>query len=296
MMRHSLAMCALLCLILVLVLQRGAPNVCAQDALPLSSVIFVGPGGDLGAFPITTMIRRVHIRLNGVEVEFSKRDGPDRWPDNTTPGWAGPLQYSLGMALRIGAPRFDNGGRIIPPGGGPPIDTDPGGGQAQGQWYASAPIETWYGANVIGGPIQEPGQIPHNWFYDTRWGPMMGYQPRVGETIGLFVVAGDPRNHYTPIRERSNIVFVTLPAPQTTASFSFAPMPSPTPDPQPPPPAPSDVETRLQQLEFSVTALHQRLHGVALRLEALEGRTIPMTCRAAIRLGVARIPVACTLE
>ena len=238
-----------------------------QDALPLSSVRFVGPGGDLGAFAIATTIRRVDIRLNGVEVQFDKRDGPGRWPDHTTPGWAGPLQYSLGLVLHI-----------------------------QGQWYASAPIETWYGANVIGGPIQEPGQIPNNWFYDTRWGPLVGYQPRIGETIGLFVVAGDPRNQYTPIRERSNIVMIRMPAPQTTATFTFTSGPDPPPAPPPPPPPPTDVETRLQQLEFGLTLLYQQLTALTLRVEGLEARQIPMTCHAALRLGVTRIPLSCTLQ
>lgn len=247
---------------LLLVILWTVP-VYGQDAIPLSSVRFVGPGGDLGAFAIATTIRRVDIRLNGVEVQFDKRDGPGRWPDHTTPGWAGPLQYSLGLVLNI-----------------------------QGQWYASAPIETWYGANVIGGPIQEPGQIPMHWFYDQRWGAMQGYQPRIGETLGVFVVAGDPRNSYTPVRERSNIVLVTMPAPQTTASVTFeAPAPAP-----PVPPFPTDVDARLEQLAVNIRLLQQQLAHLTLRVEGLEARPIPMACRVALRLGVTRIPLSCTLQ
>jgi len=87
------------------------------------------------------------------------------------------------------------------------------------RWYASAPIETWFGNNVIGGPIQSPGQIPQNWFYDERWAPMTGYQPKAGESIGLFVCAGDARNNFNPIKERSNIVVVPLPADGHAAVF-----------------------------------------------------------------------------
>lgn len=187
----------------------------AQDAI--TPVQFVS-GPDLNTFPITTTITQISVSLTGVEAQFGKRDGPNRWPDNTTPGWSGPLQYSMGVCERINE-----------------------------SWYCSAPIETWYGANVIGGPIQsqDPPQISKNWFYDGRWSPLDGHQPAPGDKLGLFVVAGDARNSYNPVKERSNIVLITLPAPNTTAVYAFgAPVVNPSPDPAPTPlpvPSPSPV-------------------------------------------------------
>jgi hypothetical protein len=170
----------------------------AGDMIAPQEITFVA-GPNIGAWPATASITRLSIRLDGVEVDFTKRDGPDRWPDVRTPGWDGDLQYSLGMCLRVG-----------------------------GRWYASAPIETWSGHHVIGGAIQASnvegsgiGQIPKNWFYDARWAPMNGYQPKAGEMIGLFVCAGDARNNFNPVRERSNIVLVPLPEEGHAATFSW---------------------------------------------------------------------------
>jgi hypothetical protein len=185
---------------------KHTPPAASEKKVPVGDMIapqeitFVG-GPNIGAWPPAATITRLSIRLDGVEVDFTKRDGPDRWPDARTPGWSGDLQYSLGMCLRLGE-----------------------------RWYASAPIETWYGNNVIGGPIQATnvegsgiGQIPKNWFYDRRWAPMNGYQPKAGEMIGLFVCAGDARNNFNPVQERSNIVLVPLPPEGQAATFSWEP-------------------------------------------------------------------------
>ena len=139
---------------------------------------------DLANWPITTALQTVDIRPQGVLVEFSKKDGPGRWPDVRPPGWSGTLEYTLGMCLNIG-----------------------------GQWHCSATIEYWHGLAYGGGP---PGEFAKNWFYDPiRWGPMSGHQPAVGETIGFFVCAGDCRNNLrgdlSPARERSNVVLVRMP-------------------------------------------------------------------------------------
>jgi hypothetical protein len=168
------------------------------DMIPPADITFVG-GPNIGLWPATAAITRITISLDGVEVDFTRRDGPNRWPDVRTPGWTGDLQYSLGMCLRIG-----------------------------GRWYAPAPIETWHGNNVIGGPIQSTnvdgsgiGQIPKNWFYDQRWAPMNGYQPKAGESIALFVCAGDARNGSSPVRERSNVALLQLPADGKTITYTW---------------------------------------------------------------------------
>lgn len=164
----------------------------AVDAVPLSSMI-VKYSPAFASWPITTKLTMVDIRADGIHVEFSKQSGAGRWPDWTPPGWDGPLQYSLGMALNI-----------------------------NGQWYASSPIEFWYGLDRSGGP---PSQYALNWFYDPgRWAPMTTHQPAVGETIGFFVVAGDARGrvdgHGSPVKERSNVVIVKMPT-DAGARFTF---------------------------------------------------------------------------
>ena len=148
---------------------------------------------NLADWPETTKITRLVIGSNGFHLEFSKRDGPGSWPDITPPGWGGPLQYTLGMA------RFING-----------------------KWYASAPVQFWRGLDASGGA---PSDVTKNWFYDAgRWGPLEGSQPGPGTMVGIFVVAGNVRNitdsgSQSPVKERSNVVMIPLPA--SGASFSF---------------------------------------------------------------------------
>jgi hypothetical protein len=167
----------------------------AGDAIDLSQTTILNSPRDLASWPATAAITRLDLRASGVHVEFSKKDGAGRWPDITPPGWAGPLQYTLGMALNI-----------------------------DGRWYASAPIEYWNGLDVAGGP---PSQYALNWFYDpARWAPMTYHQPAVGEMIGFFVCAGDCRNRSdasaSPVRERSNVVLVPMPT-DGGASYAFSP-------------------------------------------------------------------------
>jgi hypothetical protein len=232
------------------VLALAAPTA-AQDAI--SPVTFVG-GPDLNRFAVTTTITHVDVHLTGLELRFDKRDGPNRWPDNITPGWSGPLQYSVGLCERL-----------------------------SDQWYCSAPVETWFGNNVIGGPIQsqDPPQITKNWFYDGRWAPLHTHQPAPGEQLGVFVVAGDARNSFTPVRERSNIVLITLPAPNTTVAFDFTAQPL-APPPVPPPvsidakpvgiPAPSidlgAILARFDHLDVELADVNASVHTEAEQTRA----------------------------
>ena len=154
------------------------------DAIDLSQAVILNSPTDFASWPITTTITNVDIESSGISVQFSKRDGPGRWPDVTPPGWTGSLEYTLGMAENIG-----------------------------GRWYASAVDEFWYRLDRSGGP---PSQYASNWFYDPiRWAPMTYHQPAVGELIGLFVCEGDCRNNtdgsLSPLRERSNVVLVAMP-------------------------------------------------------------------------------------
>ncbi len=165
----------------------------AIDQLNFASATILNSPLNLASWPITTAISLVDIRSTGLRIDFSKKSGPGRWPDIVPPGWDGPLQYTVGMVLNI-----------------------------NGQLFASAPVEFWYGLDYSGGP---PSQYALNWFYDPgRWGPMSYHQPAVGEPIGLFVCAGDCRNtadgSRSPVKERSNVVVVSMPT-DAGATFRF---------------------------------------------------------------------------
>ncbi len=64
-----------------------------------------------------------------------------------------------------------------------------------------------------------------NWFYAAdRWGPLATHQPAPGETIGLFICAGDCRDGvsaYSPVHERSNVVLFQLPNPGEQPTINF---------------------------------------------------------------------------
>lgn len=152
---------------------------------------------------ITTHITRIDLHLTGVHVELDN-GRPDAWPDTMRSDF-GPILFSLGIAEKIG-----------------------------GQWYASAPIQLWRGLDESGGQIQSQdindgtgrGQIEANWFYDGRWGGLGGYQPQPGETIGLFICAGDCRDgvaEYSPVHERSNVVLFSLPNSDVDTSILTVP-------------------------------------------------------------------------
>jgi hypothetical protein len=136
---------------------------------------------DLGSWPETAKITSVDFSTGYMLVDFDRRTGPDRWPD--VPFGTGDLQYTLGIC-----------------------------GNRNGQWYCSAPIQFWFGRELEASA--PAGDIGLEWFYDARWGGLLGFQPAIGETIGVFVAAGNLRDaSYTMatcprVCERSNVAFV----------------------------------------------------------------------------------------
>ena len=117
---------------------------------------------------------------NAFEVEFD-RQRTDRWPDVTPP---------IKRALRTS------------------------GCEHQRTWYCSGVVQFWTGRSL--GDSAPPHLVGREWFYDAqRWGPMLGYQPQDGETVGIFVAAGNLRDGagFTQascprVCERSNVAFV----------------------------------------------------------------------------------------
>jgi hypothetical protein len=147
----------------------------------MRQAIMVDNPADVGYWAETAKITSVNFTGDAFLVDFDKRDSPDRWPD--VPFGSGDLQYTLGMC-----------------------------GNINGQWYCSAAIQFWYGRELSAST--PPSYVARNWFYDSRWGPLNGYQPQNGETVGLFVAAGNLRDasynlaSCPRVCERSNVAFV----------------------------------------------------------------------------------------
>ena len=136
---------------------------------------------DVATWAETTKITKFDLNLDGVYIEFSKRDGSGSWPDVPFGAPGDSLEYSLWIVLDIG-----------------------------GTWYTSGCIQYWRGLDRNGGP---PSGYAANWYYDAnRWGPMTGHQPAVGEQVGFFVTAGNARNvtdqSGSLVYERSNVITI----------------------------------------------------------------------------------------
>jgi hypothetical protein len=166
-----------------------------RDAIDLSKVAVYNSPADIASWPVTTAITRLEMHQSkpkdGVSVVFDKQG---HFNGSTWIGWPPPdgvnglpfsqeIQYTVWAVVNV-----------------------------NGQWSTSGFIEMWTGRPATGAPILT--DFASNWAYDARWGPMQGHQPQVGEQMGFFVSAGDARGQHgvTSLRERSNVVVVTLPA------------------------------------------------------------------------------------
>jgi hypothetical protein len=143
---------------------------------------------DLGSWPETAKITSVNFTGYSMAVDFDRRDGPNRWPDTVCCGFAGPIEYTLGMCLNISQ-----------------------------HWNCSTVVLFWYGRDL--NDTSPPSDFAFQWFYDpARWGPMAGYEPKEGETVGVFVASGNLRmQSFTratcpTVCERSNVALVPFTA------------------------------------------------------------------------------------
>ncbi|MFN7984435.1 MAG: hypothetical protein U0Q11_21535 [Vicinamibacterales bacterium] len=151
------------------------------DGINMNQAVIENSPVDLASWCVGAKITNITFLANSFRVEFSRRDGGNRWPDFVPPGWGGPLQYTLGMCLQI-----------------------------NGRWSCSAVVEFWYQRSLD--ESAPPWAISRDWFYDGRWGTLAGKQPATGEQVGIFVCAGDCRNKTVSdpgsLKERSNIQIV----------------------------------------------------------------------------------------
>lgn len=146
------------------------------EPFSLAQAVILNNPQDLASWAETATITGIEFTQNAILVDFDKRTGPGRWPES---GFgSGGIQYTLGMCLFINQ-----------------------------QWYCSAAIQFWEGRELEASGL--PSHIAIDWFYDNRWGPMKGYQPSQGETVGIFVAQGNLRDFgKTSVKERSNVVLM----------------------------------------------------------------------------------------
>lgn len=170
--------------------------------------------------------------------------------------------------------------------------------KVSGQWHAAGFIQMWYGRASTGAPILT--DFHSNWAYACdRWPSLCQYIPQAGDQMGFFLTAGNARDYrdVSSVRERTNIVVVSLPA-GDNGDFSFAGGDVPTPPVPPVPPTPPtpvvDLTPRVQSLEGAVALLVGQLaaananvaeavrlvSAVVARVDALEARKIPTSCKA----------------
>jgi len=152
----------------------------------MRNAIILDSPPDLGYWDETAHITSVAFSPEAFEVDFDRRDGPNRWRDlDFGDGRGGSLQYTLGMCVN-------------------PTLT---------QWYCSAVVQFWYGRDLAAST--PPAYVGRNWFYDGRWAPIVGYQPSNGEIVGLFAGTGNLRDKTfsgagcPQICERTNVALVS---------------------------------------------------------------------------------------
>jgi len=152
----------------------------------MTQAVILNNPPDMAFWPETSKITYIQFRADALIVDFDKRTGDGAWPNLPfTPGDppdGGGIQYTLGMCFHIGSP-----------------------------WYCSAVVDFWEGRDLEAAAA--PSSIPQTWFYDPgRWGPMAGYVPAQGETVGIFAAVGNVRNIRSSdlllAKERTNVALV----------------------------------------------------------------------------------------
>jgi hypothetical protein len=184
---------ALIVLALTSPVARASAASCG-DAINLSQAIVYNSPADIASWPVTHKITQLTMQPTagtnpGLSFQSSARSA---WPDYTPPGWDGPIQYTVWAVVKV-----------------------------NGQWYMSGIIQMWRDRGSTGAPLLT--DFARNWVYDGRWGPMAGHQPVVGEQMGFFLSAGNARGvgTATSVRERTNVVLVSVPA-NDTGVFTFS--------------------------------------------------------------------------
>jgi hypothetical protein len=197
----------------------------SDDAIDLHAAVIHNSPSDIASWPATTLIERLTMRPgqnNGLSFTFG---GNQTWPDYVPPGWTGPIQYTVWAGVQI-----------------------------RGEWHVAGFIQMWRTRPSTGAPILAQWG---DWAYDrNRWGNMVDYRPQAGDKMIFFLSAGNarkgsagPEPDVTSVRERSNVVMVTLPAGDDgTFTFATAPVVATTQSPLSPTTHAIDLDIVLEEI------------------------------------------------
>ncbi len=169
------------------------------DVVDLATAVFTAQSPDVRAWPIGSKLTYLKIPpavvdgppdVTNMDVNFTKRNGPNAWPIVIGP--EGEIQYTLWVGCQI-----------------------------LGVWYFSGVIlciSRGMDDNYVPtGPTLRAGQLPDNWYYFAG-SPLAGYQPKAGELVAWFLTAGvQRRNDIHEIVERTQVVVT----PFSAGSYTF---------------------------------------------------------------------------
>lgn len=232
---------------------------------------------DVRSWAKTATITQMSFNEGQTRVEFTKKDGPSRWPDVTPAGWTGPLQYTLWLFVKV-----------------------------DGQWVGSAFIQFWHGRSGSGSANDPdlPSLYDQHWYYSPRWRPINGHGAiHAGEQIGFMVTSGNQRDSVGPnsVAERSNTVTLfaadsgAVDFTDTPVEPPMPPLPPPTPTPVPP----GQLEARVATLEALVDQARLDLFDVLSRVKAANDNVQALANQVNDRLKVLEskvIPTSCSVQ
>jgi len=149
------------------------------QAFNIADATMVDSPYDFASWTENSTITSIIFSPDAFQVDFDRRTGANRYGD--VGFGSGSLQYTLGGCFNI-----------------------------SGHWYCSAVVQFWYGRELTAST--PPSYVGRNWFYDGRWGPLLGHQPDDNELVGLFICPGNCRDvtdgSRSIAKERSNIALV----------------------------------------------------------------------------------------
>jgi hypothetical protein len=181
------------------------------DAFDLHTAVTHASPADIADWPITVTITTVNEDPRGGFELLFDRTLPESWKWPSNPAVPSDnFQFTVWSFAQVG-----------------------------GKWHGAGFVQMWQGRSMKTGALPAifaindgaPGYV--NWWGDVRrlWGAMSDYVPRPGDQVGFLVSAGNGRlvQGVTSVRERSNVVLVTLPASDVLSVSTGAAISTPGP-------------------------------------------------------------------
>jgi len=219
--------------------------------IPLDQVTVVGSNARILNFPAVANITRLGLVPGSLHLEV---DHQNTWPAVALAPGEDPVQAAtLWVFLQI-----------------------------DGHWHATG-AERLRPGQINGDDKPEDANVNNfigvSWLFDAnRWGPMAGYVPKVGEHIGMMVVAGSTRSDdNTPVQERSKIMVFEWPGAQGAATIQPVwiegqpdPVPAPNTNTGSTPSATTlDLLAKFDTVQAKLDALAQQADANTAKIQAL---------------------------